>query len=83
MSSGRLHSPKHTDTNANFLFSDLADAYPSGELVDAFRQDWLTTMIKETKTNREFQPRTVETARWAREQVKRQLGGSQTVMAQN
>jgi importin subunit beta-1 len=38
-------------------------------------------MIKETKTNREFQPRTIETARWAREQVKRQLGGTQTVMA--
>ncbi|KAH7013535.1 armadillo-type protein [Ilyonectria destructans] len=65
------------------VIGDLADAYPNGELVDAFRQEWLTTMIKETKTNREFQPRTVETARWAREQVKRQLGGSQTVMAQN
>ncbi|KAF4471793.1 hypothetical protein FALBO_1304 [Fusarium albosuccineum] len=65
------------------VIGDLADAYPNGELVDAFRQEWLTAMIKETKTNREFQPRTVETARWAREQVKRQLGGSQTVMAQN
>ncbi|KAF4973036.1 hypothetical protein FZEAL_9433, partial [Fusarium zealandicum] len=65
------------------VIGDLADAYPNGELVDAFRQDWLTVMIKETKTNREFQPRTVETARWAREQVKRQLGGSQAVMAQN
>ncbi|KAJ6446834.1 glycosyltransferase family 2 [Purpureocillium lavendulum] len=62
--------------------SDLADAYPNGELVDAFRQDWLTTMIKETKTNREFQPRTIETARWAREQVKRQIGGATAVMAQ-
>jgi len=50
-------------------------------LVDAFRQEWVTAMIKETKTNREFQPRTIETARWAREQVKRQLGGTQTVMA--
>ena len=67
---------------ADFAPSDLADAYPNGELVDAFRQDWLAAMIKETKTNREFQPRTIETARWAREQVKRQLGGSQTVMTQ-
>ncbi|KAM5348791.1 hypothetical protein ACJ41O_008614 [Fusarium nematophilum] len=65
------------------VIGDLADAYPNGELVDGFRSDWLTAMIKETKTNREFQPRTIETARWAREQVKRQLGGSQTVMAQN
>lgn len=39
-------------------------------------------MIKETKTNRDFMPRTIETARWAREQVKRQLGGAQTVMSQ-
>lgn len=62
------------------LFSDLADAYPNGELADAFRQDWLTTLIKETKTNREFGPRTIETARWAREQVKRQVGGSTSVM---
>ncbi|KAK7433172.1 karyopherin Kap95 [Neonectria magnoliae] len=65
------------------VIGDLADAYPNGELIEAFRQEWLTAMIKETKTNREFQPRTVDTARWAREQVKRQLGGSQTVMAQN
>ncbi|KAM0426264.1 hypothetical protein ACHAPT_008617, partial [Fusarium lateritium] len=65
------------------VIGDLADAYPNGELVEAFRQDWISAMIKETKTNREFQARTIETARWAREQVKRQLGGSQTVMAQN
>ncbi|KAF5017430.1 hypothetical protein F66182_10643, partial [Fusarium sp. NRRL 66182] len=61
------------------VIGDLAEAYPNGELVDAFRQDWLTAMIKETKTTRDFQPRTIETARWAREQVKRQLGGSQAV----
>lgn len=64
------------------VISDLADAYPNGELVDAFRQDWVTAMIRETKTNREFQSRTIETARWAREQVKRQLGGQQSVMQQ-
>ncbi|OLN96544.1 Importin subunit beta-1 [Colletotrichum chlorophyti] len=65
------------------VIGDLAEAYPNGELVDVFRQDWLTALIKETKTNREFQPRTIETARWAREQVKRQLGGSASVMAQS
>ncbi|KAL6857856.1 karyopherin Kap95 [Amphichorda felina] len=64
------------------VIGDLADAYPHGELVDAFRQDWLTAMIKETKTNRDFSPRTIETARWAREQVKQQLGGAQNVMSQ-
>ena len=63
------------------FLSDLADAYPNGELADIFRQDWVTTMIKETKTNRDFQPRTIETARWAREQVKRQVGGTQATMS--
>jgi importin subunit beta-1 len=33
-------------------------------------------MIKDTRQNREFSPRTIDTARWAREQVKRQIGGS-------
>jgi len=64
-------------------FSDIADAYPNGELVEAFRQDWLTTLIKETRSNREFSPRTIETARWAREQVKRQIGGAQNIMLQS
>lgn len=58
------------------VIGDLADAYPEGELVEAFRQDWVTAMIKETRSNREYLPRTIETARWAREQVKRQVGGS-------
>ncbi|KAJ2971353.1 hypothetical protein NUW58_g9440 [Xylaria curta] len=64
------------------VIGDLADAYPNGELLDAFRQDWLSVMIKETRGNREFQSRTVDTARWAREQVKRQLGGTSSVMQQ-
>lgn len=57
--------------------SDLADAFPNGEIGGLYRADWLTTMIKETRSNREFQVRTIDTARWAREQVKRQIGGSQ------
>ncbi|KAI1741859.1 armadillo-type protein [Xylaria scruposa] len=64
------------------VIGDLADAYPNGQLADAFRQDWLSVMIKETRSNRDFQSRTVETARWAREQVKRQLGGTSSVMQQ-
>jgi hypothetical protein len=40
-------------------------------------------MIRETRSNREFGARTIETARWAREQVKRQIAGSQTVMQQS
>jgi importin subunit beta-1 len=59
--------------------SDLAEAFPTGEFSALYRQDWLTSMIKETRSNREFQARTIDTARWAREQVKRQIGGSQGI----
>jgi len=58
----------------------LADTYPDGQLIDAFRQEWVSAMIKDTRSNREFSQRTIETARWAREQVKRQLGGSSNIM---
>ncbi|KAH8886839.1 ARM repeat-containing protein [Thozetella sp. PMI_491] len=64
------------------VIGDLADAYPGGELVEAFRQDWVSALIKETRTNRDFSSRTTDTARWAKEQVKRQIGGTQTTMSQ-
>lgn len=38
-------------------------------------------MIKQTKTNRDYGARTLETARWAREQVKRQIGNASTAMS--
>ena len=64
------------------VVGDLADTFPHGEYANLFRQDWLTALIKDVKTNREFQTRTLETARWAREQVKRQIAvaqGAQTM----
>ncbi|KAI6782562.1 putative kap95 protein [Emericellopsis cladophorae] len=63
------------------VIGDLAEAYPQGEFSNEFREDWLTAMIKQVKTNDGFMPRTIETARWAREQVKRQVGGTQAVMS--
>lgn len=35
-------------------------------------------MARETKANKDFSPRTIDTARWAREQIKRQIGTSHT-----
>ncbi|KAH6667516.1 armadillo-type protein [Halenospora varia] len=58
------------------VIGDLADAFPNGEFASYYRADWITQMIKETRQNREFQARTIDTARWAREQVKRQIGGT-------
>jgi len=54
------------------VLGDLADAFPSGEIAQYFRADWITSMIREVRSNREYSSRTVETARWARELVKRQ-----------
>lgn len=54
--------------------SDLADAFPNGEIREIFRQDFLTEMARETRANPNFSPRTKDTARWAREQIKRQVG---------
>lgn len=75
VSSGR-YFPLPFDSLTN-LDSDLADAFPNGEFQTYYRAEWLTAMIKDTRQNREFQARTVDTARWAREQVKRQIGGTQ------
>ena len=38
-------------------------------------------LIKETRVNREFQPRTHETAKWAREQVRRQISNQGVLMS--
>ena len=56
------------------VVGDISEAFPSGEFSQYFRYDWLTTMCRETRANKEFSPRTQETARWAREQIKRQGG---------
>ena len=52
--------------------SDLAETFPNGEYSQYFQGDWVAQMIQEARKNREFAPRTIETARWAREQVKQQ-----------
>jgi hypothetical protein len=59
---------------ANTFHSDISEAFPNGEFSHYFRSEWLTAMSRETRANKEFSPRTQETARWAREQIKRQAG---------
>ncbi|KAF2756966.1 ARM repeat-containing protein [Pseudovirgaria hyperparasitica] len=56
------------------VIGDLADAFPNGEINEVFRQEFLTEMARETRANHSFSPRTKDTARWAREQIKRQVG---------
>ena len=52
----------------------MAESFPNGEFANYYRNDLISGLVRETRTNREYGPRTIETARWAREQVKRQQG---------
>lgn len=56
------------------VIGDISEAFPNGEYSSYFRQDYLTAMARDTRSNKDFSPRTIETARWAREQIKRQAG---------
>ena len=58
------------------LNRDLAETFPRGTLADHFSQDWIGSMIKETKSNKEFSQRTTGMARWAKQQVTLQAGMS-------
>ncbi|GES62309.1 importin beta-1 subunit [Aspergillus terreus] len=55
------------------VLGDLAEAFPNGEFAAFFRNDWVTALVRDTRQNRDFSPRTIDTARWTREQVKRQI----------
>ena len=61
------------------MSSDLADAFPQGQYAGFFRSDLVTQLIKEVRTSQEYSTRTKETARWAREQVKRQTANGQGI----
>ncbi|EGE00605.1 importin beta-1 subunit [Trichophyton tonsurans CBS 112818] len=56
------------------VIGDLAEAFPNGEYASFFRNDFISALIREARTSREYGPQTIETARWARGQVKRQIG---------
>ena len=57
------------------VIGDLAEAFPNGEFVEIFREPWLMDLIKDTRSNRDYSASTIDTTKWAREQVKRQTGG--------
>ncbi len=56
---------------------DLAESFPNGEYGEAFRSEWIGQLIKEVRSSPEYAARTKDTARWAREQIKRQPTGGQ------
>jgi importin subunit beta-1 len=59
------------------VLGDMSDAFPAGDYAQFFSEDWVLAMVKEVRSTREYEPRTLDTARWAREQVKRQISARQ------
>lgn len=55
------------------LLGDIASMFSGGEFKQAYMQQWVTEFIKKTRSNPVFLQLTKDTARWAREQQKRQL----------
>jgi hypothetical protein len=47
-------------------YSDLAEAFPSGQIRMFLLQDWVAAVLKEARTNREMPPGTKEVTRWAK-----------------
>lgn len=58
------------------VIGDIADAFPGREFAHLYQSDWLVAMVKETRANREFSSRTIETAKWARDEIRKQSGMS-------
>ncbi|KAF1986377.1 ARM repeat-containing protein [Aulographum hederae CBS 113979] len=63
------------------VLGDISEAFPNGEFRVLYQAEWVSQFAKEVRSNREFSKRTQDTARWAREQIKRQTGGIQGLMA--
>ncbi len=55
------------------LLGDIAQMYPDGSVKEAYKQSWVTSFIRKTRSNGQFKKVTKDTARWAREMQKRQL----------
>lgn len=52
----------------------MSESFPNGEFAHFFQADWLTQMARDIRGNKENTQRTQDTARWARDQIKRQCG---------
>jgi hypothetical protein len=56
------------------VIGDLSECFPNGEYAELFRQEFLLNMVKEVRSNREYSGATIQTARWARDQLRAQTG---------
>lgn len=54
------------------LLGDIASMYPPGTLAEIYKMDWITEIIRKTRSDKSNSQNTRDTAKWAREQQKRQ-----------
>ena len=69
----QLYSEDATSRAAVGLIGDIAAMFPDGSIKQFYGQDWVIDYIKRTRSGQLFSQATKDTARWAREQQKRQL----------
>ncbi|SCU78925.1 LAME_0A06436g1_1 [Lachancea meyersii CBS 8951] len=69
-----LNSEDSTARAAVGIIGDVAAMFPDGRIKQFYSQDWVTEFIKKTRSNPTFSQSTKDTARWAREQQKFQIG---------
>lgn len=69
----QLYGEDSTARSAVGLVGDISAMYPDGSIKQFYAQEWITELIKKTRSNMSFSQSTKDTARWAREQQKHQL----------
>lgn len=72
-SEANLYMSESVSRSAVGLIGDLARMYPNGGIKQVYAQDWITQFIRKTRSNPNYSQNTQDTARWAKEQQKRQL----------
>ena len=55
------------------LLGDIASMYGPGQLRELYSEQWITEFIRKARTDQSYSSVTRDTARWAREQQKRQI----------
>ncbi|CEP63668.1 karyopherin beta LALA0_S08e07866g [Lachancea lanzarotensis] len=69
-----LNSEDSTARAAVGIIGDVAAMFPDGRIKQFYAQEWVSEFIKKTRSNATFSQSTKDTARWAREQQKYQIG---------
>ena len=68
-----LERPEPVTRSIVGLVGDLAEVFPPGSMKPMFTADWISSLLREVKTDRKISVATKEVGKWARELVRRQI----------